>query len=114
MPGKALKAAGGSREPEGRSPARTRRQARAQQRARREDYGWGWAGRCYKSRTRPPTHPDATQHPPARVVSGKARLTATPTLTLTLPLTLTLALALALTLTLTLALALALTLALIL
>ena len=36
---------GTPREPEGRSPARVRRQAERSE-ARREDYGWGWAGRC--------------------------------------------------------------------
>ena len=34
------------REPAGRSPARMRRQAQAKRMPRREDYGWGWAGRC--------------------------------------------------------------------
>ena len=33
---------------------------------RREDYGWGWAGRCYKSRTRQPILQPPTSHPRQR------------------------------------------------
>ena len=57
------------REPEGRSPARSAGKAEQSECRAREDYGWGWAGRCQASRTTQPT-----QHPPSQTpAAARAR-----------------------------------------
>jgi hypothetical protein len=51
------------REPEGRSPARSAGKAKRSACRAREDYGWGWAGRCNQA---VPRHPPNTPPPNTR------------------------------------------------
>jgi len=60
------------REPERRSPARMRRQARAKRWARREDYGWGWAGGATKPNRA--GSPATTLKPPIKKRDDPARI----------------------------------------
>ena len=58
------------REPEGRSPARSAGKAERSECRAREDYGWGWAGRCKQAV--PPTPPN-TPAPPTPAAAQAVR-----------------------------------------